>query len=92
MDKLQLYKQAMAKWGYEAQENLLIEECSELIQACIKRRRDGKTKNLLEELMDVEIMLDQVKFYYDCTCGQLAEMENIKKGKLERLKRRLDNL
>lgn len=90
INKFELYKKAVGKWGYQLQEDVLIEECSELIKACIKRRRTGKTKELLEELMDVEIMVDQIKFYYDSACGQLTEMENIKNQKLTRLKQRIE--
>lgn len=89
MNRQELYKKAMARWGYDIQENILIEECCELVQAIIKRRRHGKTKELLEELMDVEIMVEQIKFYYDCMCGQLAKMEQIKTRKLHRLEQRL---
>lgn len=55
--------------GYEEQSNQLIEECAELIQAVSKYRRAttaiGKAKalqNLIEEIVDVEIMLEQVKY------------------------------
>lgn len=84
MSNIELYKKAMGTWGYDSQEDMLIEECSELIQACIKRRRGKGHKNLLEELMDVEIMVEQVKFYYD-QLGLLSEMEDIKNRKLSRL-------
>lgn len=63
-------------YGYEAQSNQLVEECAELIQAVNKYRRaveglgepvseDKKAialDNLIEEIADVEIMLEQVKY------------------------------
>lgn len=61
-------------YGYEAQSNQLVEECAELIQAVNKYRRarglgqatpvvfmEAKD-NLIEEIADVEVMLDQIKY------------------------------
>lgn len=61
-------------YGYEAQSNQLVEECAELIQAVNKFRRakgmgqatpveymEAKA-NLIEEIVDVEVMLEQVKY------------------------------
>lgn len=63
-------------YGYEAQSNQLVEECAELIQAVNKYRRvetglgqpvaeDKKAiarDNLVEEIADVELMLEQIKY------------------------------
>lgn len=63
-------------YGYEAQSNQLVEECAELIQAVNKYRRvetglgqpvaeDKKAvayNNLVEEIADVELMLEQIKY------------------------------
>lgn len=63
-------------YGYEAQSNQLVEECAELIQAVSKYRRavaglgqpvaeEKKAvalENLVEEIADVEIMLEQIKY------------------------------
>lgn len=57
-------------YGHEAQSNQLVEECAELIQAVNKYRRaaaKGEDEkliafgNLVEEIVDVEIMLEQIK-------------------------------
>jgi len=58
--------------GYKEQSNQLIEECAELIQAVNKYRRamsrihskdvDIALENLIEEIADVEIMLEQIKY------------------------------
>ena len=58
--------------GYEEQSNQLIEECAELIQAINKHRRVKVAGNkhkvqmalesIVEEIADVEIMLEQIKF------------------------------
>ena len=48
-------------YGIDSQLNILQEELSELIQAVSKFRR-GDPSHILEEIADVEIMLDQVKY------------------------------
>lgn len=48
-------------YGLDSQLNILQEELSELIQAVSKYRR-GDPSHILEEIADVEIMLDQVKY------------------------------
>ena len=51
------------KYGFINQREILIEECAELIQAISKLKRNGKktSRNFLEELADVEIMVEQMK-------------------------------
>jgi len=63
MNKDYLYGKAIALWGIDAQVWVFIEEFGELLQSFghIKRRRPT---NLIEELADVQIMLDQLIFYY----------------------------
>lgn len=72
----EMNKETVKYYGYEAQSSQLIEECAELIQAVNKYRRavaglgqpvaeDKKAvalENLVEEIADVEIMLEQVKY------------------------------
>lgn len=69
-------KKIAEHYGYEEQSNQLIEECAELIQAVSKYRRTATmpyTKqvaskqqtsldNLVEEIADVEVMLEQIKY------------------------------
>jgi NTP pyrophosphatase (non-canonical NTP hydrolase) len=59
-----LYHQAWESWGKEAQLKMLIEECSELIQAACKYGRKVNSSTLdhiAEEIADVEIMTEQTK-------------------------------
>ena len=88
-------------YGYEAQSNQLIEECAELIQAVNKYRRavarvgepveEQKRvialDNLVEEIVDVEIMLEQIKYLL-----QIPEddMVAIKIYKVNRTKERIE--
>jgi len=67
MDFKELCKEALAKWGAEAQLDQTIEECAELIQAIQKHRRRGEIRNLIEEAVDVEIMIDQLKTMFPLT-------------------------
>lgn len=66
-------------YGYETQRVKLIEELSELIQALCKNDYD----KIEEEMGDVEIMLEQVKYLGGFTT------ENIKEYKLVRQIRRI---
>jgi NTP pyrophosphatase (non-canonical NTP hydrolase) len=64
MDKesrIELYKEAINKWGEEAQVNMLNEECGELITAVAQFRR-GRTSHhdVMTELADVFIMIEQM--------------------------------
>lgn len=79
-----LLNQAIEKFGATEQENLAIEECSELIQA-ISHKHRGREHNIAEEIADVEIMLDQLRIINGC----FYEVANIKEIKLERLEERL---
>ena len=61
-------------YGYNKQSQLLVEECSELIQAVCKYNRYKNTskgikclENLVEEITDVEIMLEQIKAMLNIT-------------------------
>ena len=58
-----VFMKALHTWGGEAQENMAIEECSELIKAICKLRRSSgsaELKNLIDEIADVTIMMRQM--------------------------------
>jgi len=90
MNRKKLYQKAKEKWGIEAQQNMLIEECAELIQAINKYERllDSKCLvNLIEEIADVEIMLEQIKQFLcldsatkSAKLKKLQRLEKILKG------------
>lgn len=65
MKNTEIYRNALDKWGEDAQLNKVVEECAELIQALCKRKikpNDEKViDNLLEECADVRIMLGQLE-------------------------------
>lgn len=65
----ELNKSTAKYYGYESQSSQLVEECAELIQAVSKYRRANTEakravalENLIEEIADVEIMLEQIKY------------------------------
>lgn len=72
MDISQEIKKIADHYGYPEQSYQLTEECAELIQALSKFRRavntlnkeeaDAALDNIVEEIADVEIMLEQVKW------------------------------
>ena len=60
-ERLELYKEAIGKWGEDAQINMLNEECGELITAVAQFKR-GRTSHhdVMTELADVFIMVEQI--------------------------------
>lgn len=79
-----ILSKAISTFGSEQQENVLIEECAELIQAICHKQR-GRKHNIPEEIADVEIMLEQAKMINNCH----EEVEKIKAEKISRLEKRL---
>lgn len=64
-------------YGNDAQEDMAIEECSELIKAILKfRRSDEKTVEMrdavIDEIADVQIMLTQLGIVFN----RVAEVED----------------
>lgn len=98
----ELNKETAKYYGYEVQSNQLVEECAELIQAISKYRRatagggqplaDYKRtvvlENLIEEIADVEIMLEQIKYLLQIPED---ELEAVKIFKVKRTRERMAN-
>lgn len=59
----ELYKKALNKWGNNTQILMLFEEIAELQKAVCKltRKDTGSIQDVIEEIVDVEIMLGQLK-------------------------------
>ena len=80
---MSLYERAIKKWGMVAQIDMMIEEAGELIVALqhFKRGRDGSLKEVIEEIIDTELMIEQGKlmFTYD------EHWQDVRRMKLERL-------
>lgn len=72
-------------FGADAQKTMVIEECSELINALAKERRNRVTdKDIVTEIADVQIMIWQMKEVYGRDAVD-AEIES----KMKRLSARL---
>ena len=84
-------------YGYEEQRQQCIEECAELTQAINKYRRTqghGKKpriseqeafRNLIEEIADVEVMLEQMKYLlkieqHEVDCVKIAKIMGTRMG------------
>lgn len=80
---------ALQTYGIENQLDMLVEECSELIQAVCKYKRKIKLNNstvreqsnLLEEMADVHIMMKQIEISFFSE-HYLQDQINIKETRL----------
>jgi len=92
MNKIELYKKAVQKWGKEPQINMAIEECGELIVSLSKRSRNnnGSTvDDIIGEMVDVEIMLEQLKLIFGSGKFGVFTFEIFKRKKLLKLEKLL---
>lgn len=82
----ELYRLALDKFGVNTQLTVAIEELSELIKEICKMNRNiGHTDHLAEEIADVEIMCEQLRYIYNID----FDVDDWKKYKLNRLANRL---
>lgn len=80
------YEQAILKWGESSQIKQCKEELAELIVALSHWERGRALKeDVIEEMVDVEIMLEQMKVIFEN-----ENYVNIKKMKVDRLEKRLN--
>lgn len=81
----QILQAALDEWGFQAQADMVIEECAEL-QAELSRYWRGRSDeyDVMEELADVEIMLDQMRLAFD-----EHRINDHKREKMARLRERL---
>ena len=86
MPEIEIYREALRRWGPEAQMLMAFEEMSELQKELCKAARGKQNKaEIAEEIADVQIMLGQLILLHDCA----DEVEEQKARKLERLEGRL---
>jgi NTP pyrophosphatase (non-canonical NTP hydrolase) len=80
------FKAALEKYGHDAQLDMVIEECSELILAIQRyRRKRCEAIDIQEEIADVEIMLSQMRILF----GDQS-IDEFKAYKIMRLKERIN--
>ena len=86
MSNRELYQLALDKWGANGQLTVAVEELSELTKEICKMLRNiGNTNGLAEEVADVEIMCEQLRYIFSID----ADVDDWKKYKLNRLVNRL---
>lgn len=86
LNKKQIYRSALKKWGAEEQIGQAIEECAELIVALRHFRRGKATLiDVATEIADVEIMTGQLRVLLG---DRMIDAE--KKRKLDQLGKRVE--
>lgn len=84
-----VYEDALIRFGSHNQLVVAIEELSELQkEICKFFRHEGTVENLVEEVADVSIMIEQIKFILDIE----DDVNKVMGEKIERLKRRIEKL
>lgn len=82
-------------YGYDAQARQLIEEMAELTVALNKEWRarvgyishdEEMRKRIIEEIADVEVMLEQIKYFHDCDYEVFCEKLRKTDRQIERMK------
>ena len=78
------------KYGVETQVLVAVEEMSELQKALLKNinRNSKNLTEVKEEMVDVSIMLEQLRYIYKISN---REFSTIKKNKIERTEKRLND-
>lgn len=80
-----IYNKALNTYGINAQLSIIIEECGELITEITRIKRGRTTKEkIITELADVQIMIEQIAFYYG--------LDNFLKEKNRKLRRLVERL
>lgn len=78
---------ALEYYGNDPQVDVAIEEMSELIKELLKKRRGKKNRSMIaDEMADVYIMLEQLKFIFGINENELKVNAEFK---IQRLKNRI---
>ena len=87
MERDEILKAAIARYGKTAQMVIAMEEMAELTKELSKVLRGAPNEDYIaEEIADVRIMLDQLEIMFDCA-GAAAAYQAYK---VERLRKRLE--
>ena len=86
MNETEIYKTTIELWGEAFQKLMVIEECAELISAICKQFRNRiDDSKVLEEAVDVQLMINQLRFVLNDNDKWNEQM----KYKLDRLESRI---
>lgn len=88
---MNIYEKAIEKWGKPAQILMVLEELSKLSLLLFHKLRNNRSADnwqIAEEVADVEIMLEQLKYIIPSI---RTEVKEFKVKKLERLEVRLND-
>lgn len=78
------------EYGSDKQQNIAIEECSELIKAICKYKRTlDHVEDIVDEIADVKIMLAQLEIIFDCSGAVEDRVEYKINRQLERIEKNL---
>lgn len=86
--KKELIEKIIDKYGIQAQSNIAMEECAELIQAISKCLRSKDIvpilvrEYLIEEMADVSICLEQLKVMYSIDDYEIESWKMMKEDRL----------
>jgi len=86
----EIYQKAIDKWGQTAQLEMAQEEATELalaVRKFVRNTCDRTFHDLSNEIADVEIMIEQIKFMYPKIT---EDIDKNKKYKLNRLNERIE--
>jgi len=79
----EMYTKALELFGLISQLDIATEEMAELIKELSKFKRKEKNLNkIAEEVADVEIMMEQIKQYFDFDKEYMDKVKNKKLNKL----------
>lgn len=78
------------EYGSDKQQDIAIEECSELIKAICKYKRTlDHVEDIVDEIADVKIMLAQLEIIFDCSGAVEDRVEFKINRQMERIKKNL---
>jgi len=72
-----IFKKAKSFWGADIQLNMLVEELGELIVAIMHYKRHNRPEtidDIKEEIADVTLMLDQIRFMLEIKDSDINEI------------------
>lgn len=86
MERCEVYRKAIAKYGADKQMTVAIEEMSEVIKELCKLQRGiGNRDHLAEEIADATIVLEQMRMLFNLNQAVCDKMDE----KIERLQRKV---